>query len=262
MSWQVTCELIRALARGPSGTLMQSMPCAAHSLAPAISLEASTPRGGRISTNATNFPAASLAPSCDFSAMGTFGMACALALGSSTVTPSFFCTGCSERASAQSRAGPSGVCDRGGRRGGAAQRGYRQSEPGDRRGRAFRGKDLDPERIPHAALPHGRDRGCGRRGAAEIPLRRSAPPAHAAQHHPALEDLLRRARMPLRYGFPRNRDAFHDPLHAGRRARLPGAQPRAAGQFLCAAAIAANLQATADGLRLRKILPDRELIKR
>src|ERR1039458_6725716 len=88
------------------------------------------------------------------------------------------------------------------------------------------------------------------------------PPAHAAQHHPTLEDLLRRARMPLRYGLPRNRDAFHDPLHAGRRARLPGAQPRAAGQFLCAAAIAANLQATADGLRLRQILPDRALLPR
>ena len=32
-----------------------------------------------------------------------------------------------------------------------------------------------------------------RRRAPQVPLRRSAPPAHAAQHHPALEDLLRRA---------------------------------------------------------------------
>ena len=30
-------------------------------------------------------------------------------------------------------------------------------------------------------------------------------------------------------GLLRNRNAVHDALHAGRRARLPGAQPRAAG---------------------------------
>ena len=56
INWQVTCALMRALARGPSGTLMQSIPAALHSFAPSISLDASTPRGGRISTNATNLP--------------------------------------------------------------------------------------------------------------------------------------------------------------------------------------------------------------
>ena len=66
MSWQAACALMRALARGPSGTLMQSMPWLAQSRAPAISRAASTPRGGRISTNATNLPAASFAPSLRF----------------------------------------------------------------------------------------------------------------------------------------------------------------------------------------------------
>src|SRR5579875_1965803 len=63
---------MRALARGPSGTLMQSMPAALQSLAPSISRAASTPRGGRISTKATKCPAASFAPSELFWAAGTF----------------------------------------------------------------------------------------------------------------------------------------------------------------------------------------------
>ena len=65
-----------------------------------------------------------------------------------------------------------------------------------------------------------------------------------------------------RPGLPRNRNAVHDALHAGRRARLPGAQPRAARHLLRAAAIAADLQAAADGQRLRKVFPDRPLLPR
>src|SRR5438477_127684 len=90
---------MRALARGPSGTLMQSIPLSRHSRAPAISLDASMPRGGRISTKETNLPAASFAPSCDFSAMGTFGRAFTGGLPSSAigVAAALRCTGCSER---------------------------------------------------------------------------------------------------------------------------------------------------------------------
>ncbi len=53
---------------------------------------------------------------------------------------------------------------------------------------------LDSERIAHAAVPHGRQRGRQGRRASEIPLRRPAPAAHAAQHHPALADCLRHPR--------------------------------------------------------------------
>ena len=116
--------------------------------------------------------------------------------------------------------------------------------------------------IAHAAVPHGRERGRERGRAPEVPLRRPAPAAHAAQHHPALEDLVRGARVPVRAGLPRNRDALHDALHAGGRARLPGAQPRAAGHLLRPAAVAADLQAAADGERLREVLPDRALLPR
>ena len=46
------------------------------------------------------------------------------------------------------------------------------------------------------------------------------------------------------------------------RARLPGAQPRASGRVLRAAAIAAALQADPDDLRLRQIFSDRALLPR
>ena len=51
---------------------------------------------------------------------------------------------------------------------------------------------LNESRTPPFPMEDARRRQ-GRR-APEVPLRRSAPPAHAAQHHPALEDRLRRAR--------------------------------------------------------------------
>ena len=63
-------------------------------------------------------------------------------------------------------------------------------------------------------------------------------------------------------GIFRNRNSVHDALHAGRRARLSRPQPRAAGEFLCAAAVAAAVQADSDDLRLRQIFPDRALLPR
>ena len=50
-------------------------------------------------------------------------------------------------------------------------------------------------------------------------------------------------------GISRNRDAVHDALDSGRRARLSGAEPRESREVLCAAAIAADFQAAVDGER-------------
>ena len=102
-------------------------------------------------------------------------------------------------------------------------------QSGHRRSRSGGLAHLDSQRIAHAAVPHGGTGGRGRGRAPQVPLRRSAPPAHAAQHHAALEDLLRGARVPVRAGIPGDRNALHDALHARGRARLPGAQPRPAG---------------------------------
>ena len=62
---------------------------------------------------------------------------------------------------------------------------------------------LNESRTP--PFPDGREGGRQRRRAAEVPLRGSAPAAHAAQHHPALEDLVRRAAVCTRRGSSRSR---------------------------------------------------------
>ena len=69
-------------------------------------------------------------------------------------------------------------------------------------------------------------------------------------------------RPALRRGLPRDRDADPDPLHARGRARLPRAEPACARLLVRAAAVAAALQAAADGGRLRALLPDRALLPR
>ena len=63
-------------------------------------------------------------------------------------------------------------------------------------------------------------------------------------------------------GFLDDRDAGADPLDARGRPRLPRPQPPPAGLLLRAAAVAAALQAAADGRRLRALLPDRPLLPR
>ena len=57
-------------------------------------------------------------------------------------------------------------------------------------------------------------------------------------------------------GFFEIETPVHDALHAGGRARLPGAQPRASGRVLRPAAVAAAVQADPDDRRLRPLLPD------
>ncbi len=122
-----------------------------------------------------------------------------------------------------------------------AHAGDRQLRDPNRRSRNGRRQALDPERIAHAAIPDGRNGRRERRRAAEVSLCGSAAPAHAAQYHSAFENCVRDSPVAHRAGIPGNRNAVHDALDARRRARLSGAQPRAAGLVLCAAAIAADL---------------------
>ena len=75
--------------------------------------------------------------------------------------------------------------------------------------------------------------------------------------------LLQRARQTfVRPRLSRDRDADPHEAHARRRARLSGAVARASRRVLRAAAVAADLQAAADGGGLRPLLPDRALLPR
>ena len=75
---------------------------------------------------------------------------------------------------------------------------------------------------------------------------------------PLLPAVRRDARPRLR----QRGDAVPDPVHARGRARLPGAGPAPAGQLVRAAAVAAAVQAAADGRRPRALLPARPLLPR
>ena len=63
-------------------------------------------------------------------------------------------------------------------------------------------------------------------------------------------------------GLHRHRNADALQGDAGRRARLSGAVPHASGQVLRPAAVAADLQAVADGRGIRPLLPDRAVLPR
>ena len=105
------------------------------------------------------------------------------------------------------------------------------------------------ERREDAAVPDQRGHAGLGRDAAALPLSRPAPPAAAAEHDPAAQDDVRGAPLLRRAELPRDRDADPDQVDAGRGARLPGAEPRAPGRVLRAAAVAADLQADPDDRR-------------
>ena len=135
------------------------------------------------------------------------------------------------------------------RRGGAALAGDGQPGAADRRGRARRSSDAElladaetpPFQIEGFSGEVGEDTRLRYR---YLDLRReqmrealdAAPPGHRGD-----------ARVPRRRGLRRHRDAGADPLDAGGRPRLPRPQPPAAGLLLRAAAVAAAVQAAADG---------------
>ncbi len=65
-----------------------------------------------------------------------------------------------------------------------------------------------------------------------------------------------------RAGISGDRNADPDEVHAGRCTRFPGAEPRASGRVLRAAAVAADLQADPDDFGVRSLLPDCALLPR
>ena len=113
-----------------------------------------------------------------------------------------------------------------------------------------------------AAVPARRAQRGRRGGPAEVPLPRPAPRRSGRGDPAAQRGQPGRPRRPLRPGLHRDRDADADPLDARGRARLPRAGPAAAGQLVRAAAVAAAVQAAADGGGHGALLPDRALLPR
>src|SRR5207245_9190542 len=101
-----------------------------------------------------------------------------------------------------------------------------------------------------------------RRSAAAVPRSGSAPavlaahPCHASsleQGHPRLSRCTR---------FSRNRDTPVGTKHSGRGPRLSGPEPYLSWAVVRVAAVAAALQATPDGCRVRQVFSDRSLSPR
>ena len=92
-----------------------------------------------------------------------------------------------------------------------------------------------------------------------LDLRRSGPAGALQLRSPGQPDRPRGAARPR---LQRDRDADPDPVDAGGRPRLPGAGPPAARHLVRPAAVAAAVQAAADGRRHGALLPDRPLLPR
>ena len=104
--------------------------------------------------------------------------------------------------------------------------------------------------------------GLSGRFAPAVPLPGPAPRDAARHHHEAPRDYQVDAPPYARRGLQRVPDADPDGVLARRRARFPRALAHPSRQVLRAAAGPAAVQAAADGLRLRPLLPDRALLPR
>ena len=133
---------------------------------------------------------------------------------------------------------------------------HRRSRARRRRdGRAVDGRDpADP------GLCRARHHAGG--AAAEVPLPRPAQGQAAQEHHAAQPGHRQPAPAHDRAGLHGVPDADPDGRQPRGRALLRRAEPSPSRQVLCPAAGAADVQAAADGVGLRPLLPDRALLPR
>ena len=113
----------------------------------------------------------------------------------------------------------------------------------------------DPSALPDRC----QGRRCRRGRTPAAPLPRHPPRADAAQPPPAVRRQLGRAAGDGGAGLRRGRDADARALHPRGRSRVPRPVAPRARFVLRPAAVAAAVQAAADGRRHRSLLPDRPL---
>ena len=136
-----------------------------------------------------------------------------------------------------------------------------QCEHHQRRDRDPVPRDRGAEHRADTAVP-ARRREPVRDRASDPPRNRPAPPADAEEHDAALQGGDGVPPFPRQPRLHRHRDADADQVHAGGCTRLSGAVARSAGRILRIAAIAAVVQAVADGCGLRPLLPDHQMLPR
>ena len=139
--------------------------------------------------------------------------------------------------------------------------GQREPRPADRpdRGRCVRRRGALDGRS--AAVPGGGQPPGNRRGVpAALALPRPASTRARARDPDALAGHPGDPPGDGHPRLPRHRDAVPHPQHPGRRAGLPRAGATAAGALVRPAAVAAAVQAAADGRRDGALLPDRALL--
>ena len=139
---------------------------------------------------------------------------------------------------------------------------HHNTESAHRRDRGLRQRDRSAGPGQGIAAAGVRRAGLSGRHQAQIPLPRSAPRDAAQEHHDARRRSSLDAQAHEGARLHRIPDADPHRLVAGRRARLPGAVAHPSRQVLRAAAGAAAVQAAADGVGLRPLLPDRALLPR
>ena len=147
-----------------------------------------------------------------------------------------------------------------------SRRARRRGGQREARHRRDRGRRAAKSTVQSAAaelpMPVAGEAGLSRGYPPQVPLPRSAPRAAARQHPAALEGHRLDPPADDRPGLHRVPDPDPDRQLARGRARLSRPEPGPPGQVLRAPAGAADVQAVADGRRLRPLFPDRALLPR
>ena len=118
------------------------------------------------------------------------------------------------------------------------------------------------QRERNTAVHHRGQHRRRRRTAHEVPLSRPAPCVCAEKYGVAPQNDDSDAQLPRLARFHRGGNADSDWFNARRRTRFRRSEPNESRSVLCAAAVAPNAEAVADGVGFRPLFPDCKMLPR